>query len=74
MPGPIRRPGPLSPPSQQSPRTTPHPVGQTGGKGVPVAPKAVEGWTRLAGALATQLPTARKQALRFNRAALRALR
>ena len=50
------------------------PVGSTGGKGAPVAPKATTGWTHLSGALATGLPTAFRQAAAWRRQALRSLR
>lgn len=61
--------GPTQPP--QAPKI---PVGNTGGKGGPVAPKAINAWTQLAGALATQLPTSLHRAHVFRRAALRSLR
>jgi hypothetical protein len=65
---------PPYPPPPGHPNTHPIPVGSTGGKGAPVAPKAVASWTRFSGALATQLPTALRQARTFRRAGMKALR
>lgn len=67
-------PPPGNPRARFGPPARGFPVGTTGGKGKPIAPHALGGWTRFSGALATGLPTALRQASTFRRAALRSLK
>ena len=70
MPGPRNRPGPAS----QPPQAPTYPIGSTGGKGSPVAPKATSAWVRFSGVIGTKLPTSLRQASIFYRNALRTLK
>ena len=58
----------------QPPKASPHPVGSTGGKGAPIAPKATSAWVYLSGVIGTKLPTSLRQAHYFRAQALRSLR